>query len=266
MKKNKLMTKMVIATVAICGVSQAAVIYAVNGDGQIRSYTGASAGANPMEKSTFAAGTLVDTVASYGSYLGFTMAADEKIYGVTAAGGVESWSSLSSWLAADASTVLSTDAYGANGVHGISYDSNTGGFYVVYEGMDGNGRDGKTGQYATLADLIDNTNPVIAPTPSATYGGNICNFYYPDDDGSTLNYVGDTKAASSYFQIAGNGRLEGFETLADYIASAGNLSTQSAGGDFSNVGAAFAAIPEPSTMGMIGLSAVFLLAFRRLAI
>jgi hypothetical protein len=210
----------------------AAVIYSVNGSGEIRSFTGAASGANPMEGSAFTNGTLEATVASYGSYLGFTQVPGGAVYGVNTLGGVDRWSSIGSWLAGDAAIVESSGVYGAGGIHGCSYDGNTGGFYVVYEG---NGVDGDIGEYATLSDFINNVNATVS---AAGYGGNINNWWCPATDSGGI---------SRYYQSAGNGNLEGFQTLADYIADPANRTEYTAAGGFSGVGAVFSA--------MVGMSA-----------
>ncbi|MDF7826870.1 family 43 glycosylhydrolase [Pontiellaceae bacterium B12227] len=201
-------------------------VYAVNGSGEIRSFTGASSGSIPIEGNTFSGGSLVTTVASYGSYLGFTQVPDGTVYGVNAAGGVDSWSSIYSWLAGDSPTVESSGVYGADGIHGCSYDGNTGGFYVVYEG---GGVDGHVGEYATLSDFINNVNATVS---ASVYSGNINNWWYPGTDSG---------GNSRYYQSTGGGNLQGQLTLADYIANSANRTVYSPNGSFSGVGAVFAA-------------------------
>lgn len=236
-RENSILVYIAALIWAITGAVQAATIYAVNASGQIRSYTGAATGVNPVEGNTVAGGTLETTVSAYASYLGFTQAGNGRVYGVNASGGVDRWDSLPLWLVGASAVSESVGVYGASGVHGISYDGNTGGFYVVYEG---NGMQGDVGQYATLDDFINNANASVS---DSVYTGNILNFYYPDADSS---------AGSMYYQVAGSGRLEGFTTLANYIASSGNGTAHSASGDFSGVGAAFALVSEDaSALGLL---------------
>ncbi|MBN2162054.1 MAG: sulfatase-like hydrolase/transferase [Pontiellaceae bacterium] len=210
-----------------CGVVNAAMIYTVNGSGVIRSFSGAASGINPIEDNTFSGGTPVTTIASYGTYLGFTQAPDGMVYGVNASGGVDRWNTLASWLSGDAPVAESSGVYGAGGIHGCSYDGFTGGYYVVYEGGD---LEGDIGKYATLSDFINNQNASVSP---ASYGGNIHNFYYPDSDSS---------AGSRYYQASAAGDLEGWETLASYISSSANRTDLSPDGGFAGVGSAFAVV------------------------
>ncbi len=220
----------IIALMVVFGLSaivNAAMIYAVNSSGEIRSFTGATLGGNPIEGNTFAGGTLEATIPAFGSYLGFTQDTAGSIYGVNASGGVVSWASLSAWLAGDAPTIESTGVYGTDGIHGCSYDGFTGGFYVVYEG---NGMDGDIGEYATLNDFINNQNASVSPS---VYVGNIHNFYYPDNDSS---------AGSRYYQASGAGDLEGWQTLSSYISSSANRTDHSPAAGFAGVGSAFAVV------------------------
>src|SRR5262249_41135568 len=59
---------------------------------------------------------------------------------------------------------------------------------------------------------------------SANYTGNVLNFYDPDT--TTGTSVGPTPASHTvnahFYQVAGNGRLEGFASLTEYDASSNN--------------------------------------------
>ncbi len=214
--------------------SRAATIYAVNASGEIRSFTGAAAGDYPIENNnTFSDGLWAATIAGYGAYQGFTQTPDGTVLGISQTGGVDSWTSLSQWLAGAPATSLSSGVYGTGGIHGCSYDGNSGGFYVLYEG---NGMDGDIGEYATLNDFINNQNATVTVS---TYGANICNFFYPDSDSS---------AGAHYYQIPGSGYLEGFTTLASYAAGPANMVYQSSTTGFAGVGAAFAAYTDAQAL------------------
>ncbi|QNN21913.1 hypothetical protein HED60_06385 [Planctomycetales bacterium ZRK34] len=198
----------------------AATVYLINDGGTIRSYAGfdASGGSTAFDNISLGSqGTTETTVAAYASYQGFTMTPDGSVYGVAGNGEVNRWNSLTSWLAADAPTTQSTGAYNAGELHGLSYDANTGGFYVTYEGDNSSQNDGDVGQYATLSDFINNTGASVS---SATYGGNRLNFYYPDEDAP--GNFGSMMSGANYFQVSGSGQLEGWQSLAAYIANSNN--------------------------------------------
>lgn len=201
----------------------AADIYFVNDAGEIRSFTSISGvGANPLDPQSFTGGTLVNSVTGYGEYQGFTAIPNGTVYGVNNAGGVDSWPSLNDWIN---NTGISTESpagtYASNGedgsVHGISFDGNTGAFYVIYEGVEppgtaGPDSDGDLGQYSTLSNFVNNLNPIRS---QGAYGGNIMNFYYPDEDApaSEIPTNEDAAPGSNYFQITGGGQLEGWLDL-----------------------------------------------------
>ncbi len=197
-------------------------VYFVNNAGEVRSFTGITAGATPIDGNAFGDGNLETTVAAYGAYQGFTSTPDGIVYGVNGAGGVDSWSSIASWLAGDAATVESAGGtYSAGsgldgGLHGVSYDGNTGGIYAVVEGTSGANnnpdRDGRLRQFATLSDFINNVN--FTENTVVGYGANILNFYYEDEDApASVTPNADAEAGSNYFQITGTGLLEGWTVL-----------------------------------------------------
>ncbi|MEM9481093.1 MAG: hypothetical protein AAGA58_15685, partial [Verrucomicrobiota bacterium] len=189
-------------------------IYLIFSSGEIRQFSGISAGLLPVEGNDFADGELANTVSAYGAYQGFTQLPDDRILGVSGSGDVHEWSGLSSWLAADAPAVLSTGAYQSGELHGLSYDAATGGVYVIYEGDNSSRDDGDLGEYATVTDFV---NDASASVTASNYGGNILNFYYPGED--AVGNDNDANAGSNYFHVSGSGNLEGWLTLADYTVN-----------------------------------------------
>lgn len=248
-------------SVLVAASASGAKVYIVNDVGFIKEFSGVSAGATPMEGQSFAAGgILMNTAPAYGTYQGFTHAPDGKVYGINGGGDVVSWDSVGDWIAATTPTTLSVDAFadktngngGKNGagdgtVHGLSYNGRTGGFYVTWED-NSSALDGDVFEYATLSDLLNNTPTSMS---GAGYGGNILNFWYPHEDASGNRPPPNDVPGANYFQVSGGGTLEGFQTLADYIAAPANA-TYSQGGFGAGLRGGFALVPEPST-GLIGL-------------
>ncbi|MCB1130917.1 MAG: sulfatase-like hydrolase/transferase, partial [Verrucomicrobiae bacterium] len=66
-------------------------VYLVSSSGEIRRFTGISTGTHPMAGFGLGAGELVNTVASYGSYQGFTQTPAGAVYGVASNGDVHEW-------------------------------------------------------------------------------------------------------------------------------------------------------------------------------
>ncbi len=266
------LTVVALATVAFAPPADAAVIYFVDNTGQIRSFTGITDGATPADGNAFVDGINEGQVAAYGAYQGFTSTADGTVYGVNGSGGVDSWSSIASWLAGDAATSESTGVYGAGsgvvgGLHGISVDPVNGNVYGIVEGAP---KDGRLRQWPTIQDFIDNTN--FTENTSFGYGGNILNFYYPDEDAPAASSTnGDALPGSNYYQSAGNGQLEGWIDLFTpgygYFAGSANPGGNGAGSNrsyqnpgFSNtlIGA-FAVIPEPASFALVALGGLMML-------
>lgn len=292
------MKRYALTALLACGLygatsANAAEVYFVNNAGEIRSFTGIAVGATQVDGNTFGDGNLENTVGAYGSYQGFTSTPDGMVYGVNGSGGVDSWSSIASWLAGDAATSESTGVYGAGsgvdgGLHGLSYDGNTGGFYAVVEGSGANNasnpnRDGRLRKFATLSDFINNVN--FTDNTVAAYGGNVLNFYYMDEDApaSSFNapFNDDAEAGSNYFQISGSGAgssLEGWTILEGdgfgYFGQGaepggngggGNRSYENTGfGSGANlIGGFSVVIPEPTSLGLVGLGGLCMLSRRR---
>jgi hypothetical protein len=229
-----------VVSVALSVVSaEASDIYFVNNVGEIRSFTGITAGSNPLDGKTFGGGTLRGTVTAYGGYQDFTHVPDGRIIGVNSTGGVDVWPSITSWLSNTGMTSLTTGVYGAevttsprSGLHGVSFDGRTGGFYVVYEGPDA--IEGDLGQYASLNSFANNQNAAVT---ASSYVGNIHNFYYPGEDApaGVIPTNPGAAAGSNYFSTTGGGQLEGWQDLftpgQGYVAAAGTGGGTGMGGN-----------------------------------
>ncbi|TWT77297.1 hypothetical protein Pla123a_19550 [Posidoniimonas polymericola] len=252
---------------ALAAQCSAATIYAVNDIGLVKRFSGIASGANPVTDGSFGGGSgvLVATIPGYGEYQGMTFAPGGGVLGVNPGGDVVQWSGIADWLANATPAVLAADVFadktngngaaaggGAGTIHGLSYDGGTGGFYVTLEADDDT--DGDVRQYASLADLLTDTGANLA----APYGGNLLNFYYPDEDAPSNRDAPNDTPGANYFQIAGNGQLEGFLSLADYASDPNNRTFQQGFG--SGLRAAFA-VPEPSALWLTAFAAAS--AFRR---
>lgn len=260
------------ATSVVAMESRATTIYAVNDVGFVKRYTGIDAGTNPITGGNFAsgAGVQVATIPGYGEYQGMTYVPGGSVLGVNPSGDVVQWSNVKQWLANATPTTLAADVFadktngngaagggGAGTIHGLSYDGNTGGFYVTLEAADDS--DGDIREYASLADLLTDTGVSSA----ASYGGNLLNFYYPDEDAPGTAGAPNDIPGANYFQIGGNGTIEGHQTLADYIASPGNRTF-----DLQPFGAGLRvafAVPEPSSVVLSILAVGGLLFVRKRA-
>ncbi|WP_193214073.1 hypothetical protein [Luteolibacter marinus] len=231
-------------------------VYFVQGNGDIRGFTGINTGDIPVTGPGGAAtGFLEASQPSYGTFQGFTTDPSTGIvYGINVFGDVIQWPTLADWLADTNSIVPDFGepgfaVYGGTGaqgsVHGISYDGNTGGFYVVYEGDAL--IDGDIGEYATAEDFVNNVNATVT---ASTYGGNRFNFYYFNEDAPTTQASPNDIPGANYFQASGGGVLEGFQTLADYISNPGNKTFSKDGFGGSSIGAFALPIPAPPEFGL----------------
>ncbi len=224
-------------------------VFFVLNSGEIYAFTSVvSNGITCLEQGHVTNGIAVATNPSYGFFQGFTSLPDGRIYGIDGSGDVIEWSDIDAWIGNVNPVIVSSGNYDpvvSAEVHGVSYDPNTEGFYTVQ----GSGTyQGDIGEYADEAALLANT-----PTTNyaSGYNGNVCNFYYP---------LGDTPPAE-YFQIAGgNGPLEGWQTLADYVSGPGaiNFSIGGFSSGVTTVGAfaLFVDIAPPATIGNVSIAHV----------
>lgn len=227
-------------------------IYFVGNDGAIYEFTGFTTDTGNMpitNAASFTEGIPVATNASYGTYQAFTIdPVSGTMYGIDSSGNMITWPTLNDWINDANSSTAVYGAYGADGgqgsVHGASYDPATGGYYVVFGG-DAT-INGDIGEFATLNDFLNGINWIQS---GAGYNGNILNFYYWGEDAPGNQSSQNTGA--NYFQGAGNGRLEGWQTLPAYIANANNL-TFARGGFCNNCIAAFSVPLPPEIMVKLG--------------
>ena len=182
------------------------------------------------------------------------------------------YANLTGYLANSGATTIASALYtGTAALNGFSYDGATGGFYAI--GASSSATPGDLLQWASLADVLTNTNTVSV----ASYNGNIFNFYDPDATVlpaalSTGSYTAGDLFPAQYYQSAGNGRLEGFESAALYAASPNNRTqvtgTDAFGGATTAFGAgvdavAAFAVPEPGQGLLAALGLLALLGRRR---
>jgi hypothetical protein len=180
----KALVKYCLFAVTLSAISaSAAPIYMVNDVGLVKRYSGITSGSNPVVGGNFATGNgdLMATIANYGTYQGMTASPDGSVLGVNGSGDVVQWNNVNAWLNSVTPATLAADVFadktngsgpkGAGGpgtIHGLSYDGNTGGFYVTLEAATGDATDGDVREYATLADLLANNGT----NQAANYGGN----------------------------------------------------------------------------------------------
>lgn len=260
MKRRSLVLKSLLATALTLGLAQflsAAAIYVTDTNGNVWRYANMAQMAQQSQSNN--AGTLVRDA----SVAGNAYASDQDatadlstgiIYRINGDGDIISYPTIADYLANSSATTVASAVYsGVKKVNGISYDGNTGGFYAVP--ATGSTNAGDIVRYATLADFIAGV-PTNTNLTTANYTGALLNFYDPDTTSGTS--VGPTPAPHAvdahYYQIAGNGRLEGFATLQEYNQNANNriniTATNAFGGTTPTFTAAAAfALPVPEPAG-----------------
>lgn len=268
MKRSSLVLKSLLAMVLAVGFTQcisAAVIYVTDTNGNVWQYANMSQMALQTQSNN--AGTLVrDAAVAGNAYAGDQDATADLstgiIYRINAAGDIISYANIGDYLANSNSTVVASAVYsGVKKINGLSYDGNTGGFYAVP--ATGSTNAGDIVRYAALADFIAGV-PTNTNLTTANYTGALLNFYDPDITSGTS--VGPTPAPHAvdahYYQVAGNGRLEGFATLQEYNQSSNNriniTGTNAFGGTTPTytAAAAFALpVPEPASFGICVIAA-----------
>ncbi|RYD26781.1 MAG: hypothetical protein EOP87_22205 [Verrucomicrobiaceae bacterium] len=257
--------------------AQASVIYLTTTTGAIYQYDSVTDMA--AQTNTTTSGTLVTTIAAYGTDQGTSMDLSSGIiYRINAAGDVVSYSGLAGYLADSGGITVATAVYGGNdALNGFSYDSATGGFYAIGGGAAGNSAQGDLIQWASLADFLTNANRTVTV---ATFNGNLFNFHDPEaTTGTTFGAVGfpATSRNTRYYQSSAAGRLEGWESLAQYVAAAASqgdkrvhytadnvlAGTSTAFGSNTIDAATAFVIPEPASASLAAASGLLLFRRRR---
>lgn len=205
-------------------------------------------------------GTLVGTVAGWHNDQGVTYDySTGYVYRIANGGNVFQFDSVEDWIAGGPSTQVSSGGPFSNGnqnrVNDVSYDGATGGFYAV----------GASSGSDTAGDILvyDNVASLQTASHDSTYGDNTYGanrvVFWSREGYSGTTVLGEDVVNARYYQIAGNGRLEAFKSLAAYSASAGNrihLGNEGAfGGGANETGfqaiAAFSTpVPEPSSLAL----------------
>jgi hypothetical protein len=206
-------------------------------------------------------GTLVRPASVYGNAYAtdqdVTMdLASHLIYRITGTGNVVRYPTTRDYIHNTNPTTVSTGVFvGNKSVNGLSYDGVGSRFYsIIAAGPNA----GDIAIYNTVARFTAaNQNSFMT---SANYTGNVLNFYDPDT--TTGTSVGPTPAphavSAHFYQVAGNGRLEGFASLSEYDASSNNrinitgLNAFGGTGSFKAIGAfaapqAYAYVPEAAS-------------------
>ncbi|RYD35348.1 MAG: hypothetical protein EOP85_19080, partial [Verrucomicrobiaceae bacterium] len=128
---------------------QAAVVYLTTTTGAIYQYD--SVADMATQTASVTSGTLVTTIAAYGTDQGTTMDHTSGIvYRITGTGDVVSYGNLSGYLANSGGITVATAVYSGNdALNGFSYDGGTGGFYAVGAGGATNNAQGDLIQWAS---------------------------------------------------------------------------------------------------------------------
>jgi|GEM_PF-6932530 len=263
--------------IAVASPLSASSVYLTTNDGRVWQYD--SVADMFAQTSTTATGVEVASHAAYASDLGSTMdLSNGRVYRITGTGDVVEYSNLGGFLANTGGITIASGVYTGNyALNGFSYDGATGGFYgTLPNGQAPPEDNGDVRSWATVGDVVTNSGVDTA----APYGGNLFNFYDPDTTGlqavlGTGDYTVGEAFPGQYFQSAGNGNFEGWETRALYAASPNNRGTVS-GSDAQNVfggnttawganvdAVAAFAVPEPSVALLGGVGLLALLRRRR---
>ena len=257
---------------------QASITYLTTTTGAIYQYDSVADMAGQTNSTT--SGTLVTTIAAYGTDQGTTMDLPTgAVYRVTGSGDVISYGSLSGYLSASGGVTIAIGLYSGNDLlNGLSYDGATGGFYAIGGGSATNNAQGDLIQWASLNDFLTNSNRTVTV---AGFNGNLFNFYDPDGTAGTTFGSPPTYPATArtthYYQSSGTGRLEGWESLAEYTAAGATQGdkrvhytgenvyggSSSAFGSSSIDAATIFAVPEPGSMALLLAGGLPLLRRRR---
>lgn len=216
--------------------ARAAIVFVTDNIGNVWQYDSIADMAG--QTATTNTGTLVRPASVYGNAYAtdqdVTMALNTGlIYRITGAGNVIRYPTVRDYVHNTNPTTVATGEFvGTAAVNGLSYypDGVNHRFYSIPAGAPGgspaptNPNGGDIAIYNNLTRFLD-ANPNSFMT-SAAYTGATLNFYDPDSTPGTTVGNPPTLAQKNinahFYQVAGNGRLEGFESLTDYNASSNN--------------------------------------------
>jgi hypothetical protein len=185
------------------------------------------------------------------------------VYRINANGDIISYINVAAYLANVNPVTEATGIYGGTKkINGLSYNGATGGFYAVP--ATGSTNAGDIIQFTSSSAFLLGTPDGTALT-TANYVNAVLNFYDPDAMQGTS--VGPTPAphavSAKYYQVAGNGRLEGFTSLSEYNSNSNNrieiTGLNAFGGTtptYQARGAFAILVPEPASV-LLMLSALF---------
>jgi hypothetical protein len=261
MKCNNVLCRSLVAIALLLGLVQhaaAGVIYVTDSNGNVWQYNGmAQMGLQTQANN---AGTLVRDASIAGADFKDDQDATADlstgiVYRINASGDIISYVDVAAYLTNTSPVTVGTGIYGGTKkVNGLSYDGGTGGFYAVP--ATGSTNAGDIIRFTTLAAFLTGV-PNGTTLTTANYTGAVFNLYDPDITAGTS--VGPTPAphavSAQYYQVAGNGRLEGFTSLAEYNSNSNNrieiTATNAFGGTTPpfQARAAFAVpVPEPTCL------------------
>jgi hypothetical protein len=207
----------------IGGSARAAIVFVTDNIGNVWQYDSiADMAGQTVSTNT---GTLVRPASVYGN----TYATDQDvtmdlsshlIYRITGTGDVVRYATTENYIHNTNPTTVATALFvGNKAVNGLSYDGAGTRFYSVIA----------AGPNAGDIAIYNNVTRLLAANPNtfmtnAAYTGNVLNFYDPDTTtGTSVGPTPTPHAVSAHFyQVASNGRLEGFASLAEYDASSNN--------------------------------------------
>jgi hypothetical protein len=264
MRWLKLGRLLAVGAALLCGAAHRAEgssIYVSDANGNVWQYNGTTQMA--LQTQTNNAGVLVRDAAVAGADYkdDQDVTADLStgiVYRINANGDIVSYVDVAAYLANANPVTLASGIYGGTKkINGLSYDGGTGGFYAVP--ATGSTNAGDIVQYTNLAAFLIGTPNGTALT-TANYTGAVLNFYDPDATAGTS--VGASPAphavSAHYYQVAGNGRLEGFASLTEYNQSSNNrieiTGINAFGGTtptYQARGAFAVPVPEPTALALM---------------
>jgi hypothetical protein len=243
--------------------ARAAIVFVTDNIGNVWQYDSIADMAG--QTATTNTGTMVRSAAAHGdSYKtdqDVTMALDTGlIYRIKGNGDVIRYPTVRDYLHDTNPTTFSTGKYVGNfAVNGLSYyfDGTNHRFYSILAGTTpSNPNGGDIAIYNNVSPRMRDASPNSFMT-TANYTGAVLNFWDPDSTpGTTVGNpptLAQKQINAHFYQVAGNGRLEGFESLADYNSSSNNRINITGLNAFGGTGnmKAIAAFAVPESLAVI---------------